>query len=59
MDSVKEFLLSIQQQSALTNFNDSFGSLTTTTPLIDFSGLCRLELKVNIYYIRNEMSHSL
>ncbi|CAF3653656.1 unnamed protein product [Adineta steineri] len=50
MDTVKEFLLSVQQQSALTHFSDalnmSSSSITTTTPsLMDFSGLCRLELK--------------
>lgn len=46
MDSVKEFLLSVQQQSALTRFNDAFASTTTLASLIDFSGLCRLDLKV-------------
>jgi hypothetical protein len=48
LDSVKEFLLSIQQQSALTQFSDAFtsSSSATATSLIDFSGLCRLELKV-------------
>jgi hypothetical protein len=52
LDSVKEFLLSIQQQSALTQFSDAsnLSSSATATPLIDFSGLCRLELKVKNYF---------
>ncbi|CAF1247122.1 unnamed protein product [Rotaria sordida] len=49
-DSVREFLLSIQQQSALTSFNDAFNlssstTTTTTTSSTNFLGLCRLELK--------------
>lgn len=51
---MKEFLLSIQQQSALTQFHDAFNltSSASTTALMDFSGLCRLELKVN--YLKNK-----
>ena len=46
IDTVKQFLLSVQQQSALTHFNEAFNlSTVTTTSLLDFSGLCRLELK--------------
>ncbi|CAF0866619.1 unnamed protein product [Rotaria sp. Silwood1] len=53
-DSVREFLLSVQQQSALASFNDAFNlssstttttTTTTTTSLTSFFGLCRLELK--------------
>ncbi|CAF3795688.1 unnamed protein product [Rotaria socialis] len=46
IDSVREFLLSLEQQSAFTNANDIFNlSSTATAPLMNFSGLCRLELK--------------
>ncbi len=62
LDTVKEFLLSIQQQSALTHFNDTLNlsSSTTINSLMDFSGLCRLELKVNIsFHNRNIQSDAL
>ncbi|CAF1637777.1 unnamed protein product [Rotaria magnacalcarata] len=44
--SVREFLLSLEQQSTFTNANDTLNlSSTATAPLMNFSGLCRLELK--------------
>ncbi|CAF2510212.1 unnamed protein product [Rotaria sp. Silwood2] len=50
-DSVREFLLSVQQQSALASFNDAFNLSSTTNSLTNFFGLCRLELKVKILFI--------
>ncbi|CAF1194477.1 unnamed protein product [Rotaria sordida] len=46
LTSVNEFLISIQYQTKLININDITNMSTTTTATsIDFSGLCRLELK--------------
>ncbi|CAF0913854.1 unnamed protein product [Adineta ricciae] len=47
VDTVKEFLLSIQHQSILSHFNEisNLSSSVTMASLMDFSGLCRLELK--------------
>ena len=50
MASVKEFLLTVQQQLALAKFKGTLGSTSTTgtSSVMDFSGLCRLELKVRV-----------
>ncbi|CAF1152974.1 unnamed protein product [Rotaria sordida] len=47
LTSVNEFLVSIQYQTKLININDitNMSTTTTTATSIDFSGLCRLELK--------------
>lgn len=47
-ESVKEFLLTLQQQTTLKQLTDALASTipTTAAALVDFSGLCRLELKV-------------
>ena len=43
--TVEEFLKSVQHQTKLTRFNDAASFASTTASLIEFSGLCRLELK--------------
>ncbi len=45
---MNEFLLSIQHQTKLTHFNDAGSISSINASLIDFSGLCRLELKVSM-----------
>ena len=50
-ESVKEFLLSIQQQSTLTSFQDVFNLSSTATSPVTFLGLCRLELKVKFIFV--------
>jgi hypothetical protein len=49
LNTVNEFFLSIQYQTALTHFNDTASVASTTASIIEFSGLCRLEIKVNIW----------
>lgn len=44
--TVEEFLKSLEHQTKLTHFNDTSSFASTTASLIEFSGLCRLELKV-------------
>lgn len=57
--TVQEFLRSIQHQTKLTHFNDTASFASTTASLIDFSGLCRLELKVTRWhYSRNFLRNS-
>ena len=56
--TVQEFLRSIQHQTKLTHFNDAASFASTTASLIEFSGLCRLELKVTKWkYLKNFFFH--
>ncbi|CAF1184041.1 unnamed protein product [Rotaria sp. Silwood1] len=45
LTSVNEFLISIQYQTRLIHINDTASISSTTATSIEFSGLCRLELK--------------
>lgn len=49
---MKEFLLSIQHQSALTHLNENLNmsSSSPSNSILDFSGICRLDLKVRISF---------
>jgi hypothetical protein len=49
LNTVEEFLHSVQYQIKSIHFNDTASFSSTTASLIDFSGLCRLELKVKIF----------
>ncbi len=53
LNTVNEFLLSIQYQTKLIYINDTANISTTTASLIDFSGLCRLELKVKNCFLNS------
>lgn len=59
LNTVNEFLISIQAQARFIKINDIPQTTSMNTPTIEFAGLCRLELKVEIfsmiekYFIKN------